>query len=356
MFLENDKLVMERVVYLLGAGFSVPFGIPVVRNFLERSKDLCFRDRDKYAHFSGVFDTIRELSVCKNYYSIDLFNIEDILSLLEMRAGLAGEEETRKNFVRSIADVIQAYTPSNPGPTEGQHWSNTIFGPEPWNLYGPFVTTILNRPFKKIMERKHPNSIEYDPIDPEPRPTEYAVITLNYDIMLESLANDLNNWFGKEKAFRRQFEHRPEEGGFNGYLAKLHGSVDSGEIVPPTWNKHLVKGDILKAWQIAHWLLASANHVRVIGYSLPDADNYIKYLLRAAVVHNPHLKTFDVLCLDLDGSVRKRYDEFIHFPNHRFLSMSVERYLQHHLDCFEHWPEMAGVDKLERAHDGLFSG
>jgi hypothetical protein len=346
---------MERIVYLLGAGFSAPLGIPVVRNFLERSKDLYFQDQDKYTHFKQVFDTIRELSVCKNYYTIDLFNIEDILSLLEMRSSLADEEETRKSFVRYIADVIRAYTPSNLGPTHG-HWSKMIFGPEPWNYYGLFVATILNRAFVKVFERTGPNSIEYDPVDPESRPTEYAVITLNYDLVLESLAEDLNNWFANKQSFRRDFKSRPDEGGFNGYLAKLHGSIDTGEIVPPTWNKRLAQGNILKAWQIAHWLLANANHVRIMGYSLPEADSYIKYLLRAAIVHNSHLKTFDVLCLDHDGAVRKRYNDFVCFPNYRFMAMSVEKYLQDHLNLYEHWPDTVRFDGLEKVHQKLFSG
>jgi hypothetical protein len=149
-----------------------------------------------------------------------------------------------------------------------------IFSPEPWNYYGLFVATILNRTFMKVFERTGPNSIEYDPIDPEPQSTEYAVITVNYDLVLESLAGDLNNWFANTQGFRRDFKSRPDEGGFSGYLAKLHGSIDTGEIVPPTWNKRLAQGDILKAWQIAHWLLANANHVRIIGYSLPEADSY----------------------------------------------------------------------------------
>ena len=35
---------MNRVVYVLGAGFSAPLGIPIVRSFLEKSKDLYCAD------------------------------------------------------------------------------------------------------------------------------------------------------------------------------------------------------------------------------------------------------------------------------------------------------------------------
>jgi hypothetical protein len=91
----------------------------------------------------------------------------------------------------------------------------------------------------------------------------------------------------------------------------LHGSVDDGEIVPPTWNKTLASKRIQQAWQLAHWLLSEANHVRVLGYSLPEGDNYIKYLFQVSAIKSSHLKSFDVLCLDPDGAVRARYDRFL---------------------------------------------
>lgn len=76
---------MERVVYLLGAGFSAPLGIPVMSNFLIKSRDLYRLDQTRYAHFKEVFDTISELSVIETFYSADLLNIEEILSVLEIR-------------------------------------------------------------------------------------------------------------------------------------------------------------------------------------------------------------------------------------------------------------------------------
>ena len=33
---------MEKITYVLGAGFSAPLGIPVMRDFLTKSKDLYF--------------------------------------------------------------------------------------------------------------------------------------------------------------------------------------------------------------------------------------------------------------------------------------------------------------------------
>ena len=97
---------MERVVYLLGAGFSAPLGLPVMSNFLMKSKDMYSEDPDRYSHFKKVFDRIREMSVCKNYYKADLFNIEEVLSILEI-SGSSGlsvgtEFATRRQLSLSV--------------------------------------------------------------------------------------------------------------------------------------------------------------------------------------------------------------------------------------------------------------
>src|SRR5437899_2255848 len=100
---------MERIVYLLGAGFSAPLGLPVMRNFRLKSQDMYLADSDKYGHFKEVFDTIRDMSIIKNYYDANLFNIEDILSILEMGEYLEGGS-LKEVFLRYIKDVIAFYT------------------------------------------------------------------------------------------------------------------------------------------------------------------------------------------------------------------------------------------------------
>ena len=76
---------MEKVTYILGAGFSAPLGLPVMQDFLAKSKDLYFSDPRRYRHFQRVFELVRNLSITKNYFDADLFNIEEILSILEMQ-------------------------------------------------------------------------------------------------------------------------------------------------------------------------------------------------------------------------------------------------------------------------------
>jgi NAD-dependent SIR2 family protein deacetylase len=71
---------MEHVVCILGAGFSAPLGLPVIRNFLLRAKDLYFSNSTQYGYFSDVFKRIDDLARLKNVFTADLLNIEEILS------------------------------------------------------------------------------------------------------------------------------------------------------------------------------------------------------------------------------------------------------------------------------------
>src|SRR5262249_12079572 len=109
-------------------------------------------------------------------------------------------------------------------------------------------------------------------------------------------------------------------------IAKLHGSVDGGGIVPPTWNKSMPRR-IAQAWRAASLMLRGATQLRILGYSLPEADAYVKYLLQVGVLEAERLKRIDVVCLDPDGMVEERYRRLIAFSSWRFKNGNVEEYL-----------------------------
>jgi hypothetical protein len=351
---------MEKVVYLLGAGFSTPLGLPVMDNFLVKSKDVYFENPQKYRHFLKVFETITGMSVSKNYYETDLFNIEEILSILEMR-GLLGATRPRKNFIQLICDVIDHYTPRmEPEQDIPANWDETIFSRSPWKYYAYFVCSLQNL------------VIELQAIDVGGRvkdfykcranrdqPTQYSVITLNYDVVLEKICGIINSHYGGDNriSFRRSYDEREEINPTGSFLAKLHGSIDTKDMVPPTWNKNFKVGAILNAWRLAYKLLTEANHIRVLGYSLRTADAYVKYLLKAAVMDAPHLKSIDVICLDPSAEARKRYDDFIKFPNYKFITANVLDYLLgiYKARNFSRENRKLIFDRLERAHRGFLT-
>jgi hypothetical protein len=323
---------MDKVVYIVGAGFSAPLGVPVMGNFLFKSKDLYFNEPEKYSHFNQVFKTINKLSVTKNYYDCDLFNIEEILSIIEMNEFLEGNK-LKIDFINYIRDVVSFYTPEYgaidknlPG-----NWEDFLFGREQSvALYGYFVASLMGLRF----ERKQSNTIKtsrtYDFVAEKNSSisikTEYSVLSLNYDMVLENVASAINEQYISENEI--EFNKSSYDSTWaSTHLAKLHGCLSNDEIVPPTWAKG-THDSIVPTWKNAFKLLNDANHIRFIGYSLPVADSYLKYLLKAAVIDAPHLKSLDVICMDGDGSTKSRYDEFFEFSNYRFKDGSVTDYFE----------------------------
>lgn len=323
-----------------------------MNDFLEKSRDLYFSQPDEYAHFLDVFETIRQMAVAKNYYYTDLFNIEEILSLLEMQENL-GSDHPKRLFLRYISDVISFYTPRiDRADLKPNNWGLQLFGSNtPWNLYGYFVGSILGLRFSR---RQDLLPVEVGRLA---LPINYSVVTLNYDLVLESVCNYINRQYRCTSSV--DFVRTPADLDYNKeplILAKLHGSIDSGDIVPPTWNKGLGQPGVISSWRLAYRALSKANYVRIIGYSLPSSDLYIKYLLRSAAIEAPHLKRIDVLCYDPDGSVKNRYDDFISFANCRFVSGRTEHYLQANFDRSGQTSPKSDVvmDKLEVAHKDFF--
>lgn len=312
----------ERVVYLLGAGFSAPLGLPVMSNFLHRAKDLFATDPESYEHFQVVFNEIKDLHVAKTYYDSDLLNIEEILSIMHM-GQLLKRDSVAQEFVTFLSDVIKAYTPEFK--TKHTRWPGNVidypFFSETWSYYSNFVSTLLNLKVSAVGTQDGPRPAF---AISERAKMAYSVITLNYDLILELAEQSIHRISNLECGFcpdsQRELGRVP--------LAKLHGSVDKENIVPPTWNKGAVSGDIQAAWSLAAHELTHATHIRILGYSLPVTDSYIKYLLKHAVVSSPHLKSIDVVCLDPTEAVEKNYRSFITYRDFRFQRFDVRRYLE----------------------------
>ena len=321
---------MEKIVYILGAGFSAPFGLPVMRDFLIRAKDLYFTNTDKYAHFAKVLETIDAMHKAKTYFNVDLLNIEEILSILDMEDHVSGETRS-KDFCRFIEDVISAYTPIAPTPciekvADRKAYrnirdlsGNDIFGNDSlWHSFGGFVGNLMNlrltfEQFTTGYEQRY--NLNYSHIDNAL--CSYSVITMNYDLLLESVVKLIVD-------YAEPANNAPSDALLR--ISKLHGSV-GGEIVAPTWKKWV--GTKLKnAWQRAYEDLCSATQLRILGYSLPVSDSYVRYLLEAAILKSKHLKNIDVVCRDdIEGLMEKRYRDFIKFKFMRFKSGDIKDYL-----------------------------
>lgn len=308
---------MKSVVYFLGAGFSAPAGLPVISNFLFRARDQFFREPLKYNYFKEVFQYIDGLSKAKNFINLDLFNIEEVFSVADTHELLG--KGIRKQLEQFIKEVFVFHTPQYSRLSVRLRpnlniievlFSNTNIN----QLYVSFVSALLH----VIFEAKNPDSrladYSYEDIaavQNNVNGVEYKFISLNYDMVIENCVNFLNNNFNSSFVLP---------------LAKLHGSVDD-KIVPPTWNKNIDKG-LEDNWRKAAKWLSEANEIRILGYSLPPTDIYIKHLLSTAFVESENLQKLDAICLDHDGSVKERYSRMFNFPRFQFLNKNISEYLE----------------------------
>ncbi len=318
----------ERVVYVLGAGFSQPLGLPVISDFLEKAQDQYAAHPENFKEFRLVFEEVIRLSRVRRAYLAPLHNIEEILSLLEMRDLLGGKRRSRR-FERFICDVIKYHTPEPTprGDLNHSNWHNLVFSnPAPLDDFLRFALCLLG--LRVVDDRSRiqaPLSASVQVTLRAASAVDYAVVTLNYDRVLEACADHISEVLGHDVGFSTDSKS-VEAGGV--LLAKLHGDVGTGSIIPPTWSKGSRK-DFQPTWKLAYEALAQATQIRVIGYSLAESDTYVRYLLKAAALESGRLKRFDILCKDDGvGTVERRYREFVDLPKMRFRSASTLSLLQ----------------------------
>lgn len=307
----------DKIVYVLGAGFSAPLGLPVMSNFLMRSKDLFAEDSEHFAHFGGVFQEIGRMAQAKSYLNIDLFNIEQILSILDMEE-YAGGAKHREAFIRFLADTVSAFTPSAQVPERlPGNWWDHLFTDN--HEVRPYCTWLAGLFGVSIRATDATNVFAW--AEAPDAGADFSIISLNYDMVLEKCLGLINSQVSPrgDLCFRGTVE------GEGLALAKLHGSVEGLTIVPPTWQKHAGQ-QVREAWELAVHLLTEANEIRILGFSFPETDGYMKYLLALGAMRAPHLKSIDTICLDPTGEVEQRYREFISFPDFRFLQQDLVGY------------------------------
>ena len=140
---------MEKVTYLLGAGFSAPLGLPLMSNFLPKAKDMYFGEQgQRYKYFKTVLNGIERMAKVNQLLDLNLHNIEDVLSLLEMerfvRPGV--KYEVYRQF---ITDVISFYTPKPVLPSEpplssrSTDWLNILLAQGNYRAYLIWLLNLL---------------------------------------------------------------------------------------------------------------------------------------------------------------------------------------------------------------------
>src|SRR5713101_1902428 len=193
----------KHVVYVLGAGFSAPLTIPTIATFLDRAKTLQEGDSQTFAYFDKIFETIKVLERAHNFYRTDRNSIEDLLTMLDLKDELAGSNQSQV-FKKFICDVVTSYTPKIGMNANAQRWYDLFFGSEPWASYGVFVSALLGYEFALTVApiQNAPPSLSSYACQVADAGVRYSVISLNYDMVLETMAEHINASFhGSKRTF-----------------------------------------------------------------------------------------------------------------------------------------------------------
>ncbi|MFA5804259.1 MAG: hypothetical protein WC879_06415 [Melioribacteraceae bacterium] len=316
---------MSKTTYIIGAGFSRYAKLPLMNDFYFMSKDIYTRlDNDEIRKsFQIVFKYFDEFSKVKNIMEADFYNIEELLSIIEMDSFLLRKKNS-KDYLLFLQKVIEYSSPQKID-EEGYYIidndnNSEIYTSFLMNVYGINKTNLKSGDnyFQRINN-------------------DNGIISLNYDLMLEKALYRLNIFnkqlYGKNDCF--DFNYGLDDSYINHIytntprfpklkLAKIHGSINfidnkSPLIIPPTWNK-ISNKKMIKVWNLAYNILSQSEEIIFIGYSLPETDLYVKYLLISGVKKCYNLKKVTVICPDEDFMIRKRYEHFFdeNFRNKAF--------------------------------------
>lgn len=345
---------MADVVFIIGAGCSVHAGAPVMSNFLDRARELYAAGvvKDREAEFQLAFRIISELQRVHSKARLDINNIESVFSAVDLARTLGklpgfdiGEiDAALKALVWVIVRTLER---------------SIKFQTQEGRMRGTAEYMALAELLKDMQSR-------------QPR-LSAAVLTFNYDVCadisfvqngvsftygLDDTAGVLPllklhgslNW-GRKKVDRSIVPYSianyvnkyvlsnyfPSDGSpevstdISLHMAKelreiMQDVENEPVIVPPTWSKGEHHREIAKVWARAARELEGATHIFILGYSLPETDQFFRLLFALGTQGRSILSKVVVFDPDRDR-VKRRFNEMLGGAA---------------LDRFEAWPERFG--------------
>jgi|GEM_PF-421734 len=335
--------IKNRNVFILGAGFSVSAGAPLVNNFLDIARELyddpmSGLNSEERNYFREVFFFKQEMSRAREKMrKIDLDNIEHLFGLVEMRHRLKdADSDTRDATVYLIAKTLQLALNRKPHRCRIAWTLNSKAGDDssfPSNIEKDSTN---NRYFADMYDFFA--GLIAGCYDSQVRRTwrDSVVITFNYDLVLDDalwrlgIAPDYHlknpeveqetsapkmsvlklhgstNW-----AVCQNCKHvvvtRPKATSLElDYKRQVCAKCGKGPfqllLVPPSWDKTEHQALMRTVWESAADALNTATRICIIGYSMPEADAFFKYLITLGLADNHQLYKLIVVNKDESGA------------------------------------------------------
>jgi hypothetical protein len=313
-------------VIILGAGASVPAGGPTMLGFLDRARHLRRHGLpdDDIPAFDSVLDSLRDLAGIYEKAYLDLNNLEEVFGAIEM-AELIGKladrtpaeiARLRKDFITVVVRTLQLSITVDHPRAEPAAAGPLASGISQALDHGVEVS-ILTFNYDLVMEMALTSArlgYAYGLPSEPPRP-HHRILPL---LKLHGSVNW--NWCGQCKVVydAGTFQHSYSEfsGRFVGaveapaaHAACKHVPESTPVIVPPSWDKSRYQGSLRHVWEKAAAALGVADEIFVIGYSLPEADSFFRYLF--ALGTQSRTRVHRMLVVNPDQAVRPKFERFI---------------------------------------------
>lgn len=346
--------VRDRNVYILGAGFSASAGAPLIHDFIDRSR-LYFDDpssnldKSERQHFERFLEFKRRMSQAREKVKIDLDDIEQLFGLVEISQRLEPtSRDTRDSTVYVIAKTLEIATRSrmrkrlgfSPAPGSRQTWAPPptfeatpgydppAYGAGLYDFFAALGSGLLDDPERRAFRAN-------------------SFITFNYDLVLDDALRRVGVApdYHLPPEYTLTEDTHPSQSSCS--VLKLHGSTNWGIcfnctkqvvvldekvtaspaeftarictrcnerrfqplLIPPSWDKSEYRDIMKPVWSRAVEELKRAARICVIGYSMPEADSFFKYLIALALSENHNLYRFVVV--DKNPQIAARYNDIL---------------------------------------------
>jgi len=286
--------MVEKVVYVLGAGASYDAGGPLIRDFFSR-------------------ESAKTMRVHSNYFDGD-----DKFRILEA----AYETWARKTENPNVEGFFQRVDFQNliGREFESKFTSSSV---KPDTLYRYLVWYIAAFVRNCIADQRNPPGYYFDFASSlVKRGKRYSVLTFNYDLVLErAMLKELGeldyrlgalwghkefckgvpliklhgslNWLWCPKCGRIDVKDEPVGHKYNRISCNARcGGFRERLIVPPNPRKEEYLQLVYGLWRNAYSLLMAADRIVLVGYSLPDVDSSARELLLEPA---ETVKRFDII-------------------------------------------------------------
>jgi len=357
-------MAYDKSVFILGAGASVPANGPLLKDFLRRARELLdnpnsLLDDDEREIFKRVFDWKFEKYPLPRFLNLDLENIENLFCLVDMscQLGFNKAKDTRNDLIRVISRTLdleirfdkldhQRIIDKEESKTIKDSCSSIL------SINDNINEQVTDQTYFKFIEMlfrwtySHGKDVTKTGYD--------SIITLNYDIGYDKALDAQGipftydaHWSGdsdsgfkllrlhgstnwrrctkcKKIKVEKEFDKLtkiPDSTLYNIEIAKriYNTPCECGGkcipfIVPPTWNKLEYSKDLSCIWTSASKELEQATRLIIIGYSLPETDNFFKYLLALGLSKNQSLQQIIIINPERGSEGRElnmRYANFI---------------------------------------------